>query len=223
MKIVVRKLIAKEIYVNRRFIIGASVAGVLSTLIAGYGGKAGFSIGSLTWLTSTIAFGVMLAIYGVANERKEQALLFVLSLPLSISDYVRAKQIGQVLSFGIPWLVSSLAALILVRFHPDVPDGLLPYTLLLCVFMLANFLVLLCAALHATSEALTTTAIIITNMGVSVFMFTVGAMPAIRNDMFGPVAVWNDTIWTVLAVETLVIVISLILPSLFAARRRDFI
>ncbi len=36
----------------------------------------------------------MLALYGIMNERKEQSLQFVLSLPLSIAEYVRAKMLG---------------------------------------------------------------------------------------------------------------------------------
>jgi hypothetical protein len=220
---VVRKLIAKEIYVNRWFIAAAALSGVLSALIAGSGTKVGFNIGMLAWITTIIAFGVMLGIYGVANERKEHSLLFVLSLPISIGDYVRAKQIGLALCFFVPWVFSSAAAIAVILVHPDIPDGLLPFTVLLCVFMLTNFLLVVCGALHARSEALMSAVIIVTNMGVSAFMFTVAAMPAIGAHMFGAVPVWNNTTWTLLAAELAVLVCAFLLPFLFAARRRDFI
>jgi ABC-2 type transport system permease protein len=223
MNIVVRKLIAKELYVNRWFILGTALSGVFSALLAGSGSKAAFNIGMLTWITTIIAFGVMLGIYGVANERKEHSLLFVLSLPISTGDYVRAKQIGLSLCFFVPWLVSSVAAVALILIHPDIPDGLLPFTVLLCVFMLANFLLVVCGALHTRSEALMSAVIIVTNMAVSAFMFTIAAIPAIGAHLFGPTPVWNDTAWTVLAVELAVLVGAFLLPFLFAARRRDFI
>jgi ABC-type transport system involved in multi-copper enzyme maturation permease subunit len=222
MSIVTRKLIAKELYVNRWFIGGAAVAALVSVIACAFGETA-FNIGALSWLTTVIALGVMLAIYGVMNERKEQSLLFVLSLPLSIGEYVRAKLLGLLLSFLVVWLVASGAAVAMVLIVPAVPDGLLPYLLLLCLFLLANFAVVLSGALQARSEAMVSATIIITNMGVSIFMFTVGAMPALKQHMFGPVPVWNHTFFTVLACELVVLIVALALPLATAARRRDFL
>jgi ABC-type transport system involved in multi-copper enzyme maturation permease subunit len=222
MSIVTRKLVAKELHVNRWFLVGASLAAVLSASAATFG-KTAFNIGALAWITTVIALGVMLAIYGVMHERKERSLEFVLSLPLSVGEYVRAKLLGLLLSFLLPWLVSTLAVVVLVLADADVPDGLLPYTLLLCMFLLANFSLVLCGTLHANSEAMTSAVIIVTNMLVSVFMFTVGVLPGLRNSMFGAVPVWNETFWTVLIAELLVFVIALTLPLFIAARRRDFI
>jgi hypothetical protein len=111
----------------------------------------------------------------------------------------------------------------MVLIVPAVPDGLLPYLLLLCLFLLANFAVVLSGSLQARSEALVSATIIITNMGVSIFMFTVGAMPALKQHMFGPVPVWNHTFSTVLACELVVLIVALALPLATAARRRDFL
>jgi hypothetical protein len=222
MNLVIRKLIAKELYVNRWFIVGGSVSGIASILIAMLG-KSGFNIGALTWLTTIIATGVMMALYGIMNERKEHALQFVLSLPLSIAGYVRAKMLGLTASFLVVWFFSCAAALLLVYVNDSVPDGIAAYLVLLCVFMLANFMVVLCGALQAQSEALTSAVIIVTNMGVSIFMFTVGPLPGIQKHMWAAAPVWNSTFWTVLGCELAVLVIAFTLPFLLAARRRDFL
>ena len=222
MNIVTRKLIAKELYVNRWFVAGGAASGVISILLAATG-KMGFNVGALTWLTAIIATGVMLGIYGVMNERKEHALQFVLSLPLSIADYVRAKMLGLSACFLVMWLVSSGAALLLVYWKESIPDGIAPYTVLLCVFMLANFVVVLCGSIHAQSEALTSAVIVVTNMGVSIFMFTVAPLPGIEKYMWGPTPVWTSTFWTVLGCELAVLVVAFTLPFFLAARRRDFI
>ena len=222
MSIVTRKLIAKELYVNRWFVAGGAASGIASALIAALG-KTGFNVGALTWLTTIIASGVMLALYGIMNERKEHTLQFVLSLPLSIADYVRAKVLGLTACFLVVWLASSAAALLLILGNQDVPDGVAPYTVLLCVFMLANFSIVLCGTLFAQTEALTSALIIVTNMGVSVFMFTVGPLPSINQHMWGPVPVWNSTFWTVLGCELAVLVVTFIVSLFLAARRRDFV
>ena len=222
MNIVTRKLIAKELYVNRWFVVGGALSGVLSVLIAA-SGKMGFNVGALTWLTTIIATGVMLGIYGIMNERKEHALQFVLSLPLSIAEYVQAKMLGLTACFLVMWGVSSAAALLLVFSKDSIPDGLAPYTVLLCVFMLANFSVVLCGSMHARSEALTSAVIVVTNMGVSIFMFTVAPLPGIEKFMWGPAPVWTSTFWTVLGCELVVLAIAFTLPFFLAARRRDFL
>jgi ABC-2 type transport system permease protein len=222
MSIVTRKLIAKELYVNRWFVSIGTIAGVVSVLICATS-KVGFNVGSLMWITTIVALGVMLALYGIMNERKENSLLFVLSLPLSIPDYVRAKQLGLALCFVIPWLVSSAAAVIFVTVHPGAPDGLLPYLVLLCVFMLTNYSVVLCGALHATSEGAVTAVVIVTNMGVTLFMFLIGGLTDISSHMWGPIAYWNSSFWTVLTVELVTLVVAFALPFFVAARRRDFI
>jgi ABC-type transport system involved in multi-copper enzyme maturation permease subunit len=222
MNIITRKLIAKELYVNRWFIAGGAVSGVISVLIAATG-KMGFNIGALTWLTTIIATGVMLGLYGIMNERKEHALQFVLSLPLSIADYVRAKMLGLTACFLVMWLVSSAAALLLVFTRDGIPDGIAPFTVLLSVFMLANFIVVLCGSMHAQSEALNSAVIVVTNMGVSIFMFTVAPLPGIEKFMQGPEPVWSSTFWIVLGCELAVLLIAFTLPFLLAARRRDFL
>jgi len=222
MNVVTRKLIAKELYVNRWFIAGG-VAGAIASVLIAASGKTGFNIGALTWLTTIIATGVMLALYGIMNERKENSLQFIMSLPLSVGDYVRAKMFGLTLCFLVPWLVASVAALLLVYLEHDIPDGIAAYLVLLCVFMLANFAVVLCGTLHAQSEALISAVIIVTNMAVSIFMFTVGPLPGINSHMWGAAPVWNATFWTVLACELAVLVLAFALPFFFAARRRDFL
>jgi len=222
MNVVTRKLIAKEIHVNRAFVIGATLAGLLSVGVAALG-RTGFNVGALTWITTIVGLGVMLAIYGVINERKEHSLQFVLSLPIDAGDYVLAKQIGLTICFFVPWLVASLAAIGLVALKADIPDGMLPYTVLLCIFMLTNFSLVLCGALHATSEAMMTTTVVITNMAITLFMFTVGGIPSIQQHMQGADPVWNGTVSTVLIVELGVLAIAFALPHFIAARRRNFL
>jgi ABC-2 type transport system permease protein len=222
MSLVVRKLIAKELHVHRWMLVGGAIAAVLSAAGATFGPMA-FNLGALTWLTTIIALGVMLAIYGVQHERKENSLQFVLSLPLSVREYVRAKLAGLLISFLGPWLIASVAAVALVLFDPDIPDGLLPYVLALCGFLLMNFSLVVCGTLHVRSESATSVVIILTNMLVSVYMFTIGTAEGLKQYMHGPTPVWNSTFLTVVSVEFLVFLVALTLPMATAARRRDFL
>lgn len=222
MNMLTRKLIAKEFYLHRWLIIGSTVAGLAGLVVAAEG-KVRFNIGMLTWLTTIVAFGVVLAMFAIANERKERALQFVLSLPISHGDYVRIKLVSLLLCFLVPWTILGIGAVTLIAVMPNLPDGLLPYAVLLCGFFLANYSVVLCGALHTASEGLMTVVIIVTNMAVTLFIFMVGALPSLHDHLLGPVPVWNSTFWTVLGVEFAILIVTLSLPYFVAARRRDFI
>ena len=222
MNIVTRKLIGKELHVNRLLVGGGVMSGVASVVLAALG-QLGFSIGSLIWLSTIIAMGVILALYGIMNERKEHSLEFIMSLPLSVSDYVRAKMLGLALCFFIAWSISVAGALVLVFAKDSVPDGIAPYVVLLGVFMLANFCVVLCGTMFARNEGTTTLIVIVTNMGVTIFMFIVAPMKGIHDFMWGPVPVWNSAFWAVLGCELAVMVIAFCLPIFLVARRRDFL
>ena len=219
---ITRTLILQELHVNRMVIGVGVLAGVASVAIAALG-QLGFSIGSLIWLSTIIGMGVVLALYGIMNERKEHSLEFIMSLPLSVGDYVRAKMIGLALCFLITWALAVAAALVLVFTKDSVPDGFAPYLVLLSVFMLANFCVVLCGTMFSVNEGMTTVVVVITNMAVSIFMFIVGPMKGIHEFMWGPAPVWNPTFWAVLACEIVVGIFAFCLPLLVVARRRDFL
>jgi ABC-2 type transport system permease protein len=216
----VRLLAAKELHVHRFTVAGGTLAGIASVLVATRG-DLGFRIGALGWLTAVIAVGAMLAFAGVHQERRDNTRLFVFSLPLSPRGYVLAKLLGLLACFAIPWAVSSAAALLLVAFAPGIPRGLLPYTVLLCGFLLANFSLALCGALQARSERLMTATILVTNMAVSVYLFTIPAIPGIGDHLRGDAVVWNLPFLAVLGAELLVLAAALTLPLLTVARRRD--
>lgn len=217
-----RKLVIKELYLFRWLLVGGTAAG-FAGLLSASAGEVGFNIGFIVWLTAIIALGVMLALFGIATERKERSLLFMLSLPLSPGDYVRAKLLGLLACFLLPWGLLSAGALTLILVMPGIPDGLLPYAVLLCVFMLLNFSIVLCGALHIASEAGMGGLIILTNMSISLFMMGVGRIPAIGQYTQAAAPVWNAAFWQLLAAEVALTLLTLSLPLFIAARRRDFL
>ena len=218
-----RKLIAREFYMHRWLIGGSIVAGLAGLVVVARGGYMNFNVGFVVWLTTIVAFGAVIAMFGIATERKERVRNWVLSLPLSHGDYVRIKVIALLLCFGVAWLVLSAAAFGLVAAREHLPDGLLPVVVLLSTFMLANYSLVLCSALHVNEEGPMTLVIIVHNIGITLFIFLLGSIGGIADHMQGPVAVWNSAFWTVLAVELAFFLALIILPWLVAARRRDFI
>lgn len=215
-------LIAKELY-SYRWIIAAAIAAGLFSLVLASTGEIAFNIGALAWLTTIIASGVMLPMYGIHQERKDRTLLFALSLPISPAGYARAKMMGILSSFVVLWSALTIGAVILVLASPGIPDGLLPYLLLLSCFLLVNFSLVMCCSFLSTSEIAISAAIILTNMGVTVFMMLVGRASAIGQHMLAEAPVWNSTFFLILGGEAAAIAIALSLPLIAISRRRDFI
>ena len=215
-------LLRKELFLAR-WPIGIATLGGLVALFITSQGKLGFNIGSLCWLTSLIALGVMLPMQSLMQERKDRALLFTLSLPLSRGDHVRCKLYGLLVCFGLPWLLLSTGAVALVLLDPGLPDGLLPLVVLLCTFLLANFSVVVCVGLLTAAESAFTAAIIATNMSVTLFLFLVGGLDAIQSHVEDPTPSWNATCDVVLAAELALLALAIGLPLALADRRRDLL
>ena len=64
-----------------------------------------------------IVLGCMLPPSNVVNERKKQILPFLMSLPISVTQYTTAKLVSTVGMFLVPWvtLVAAAVAFIMGR------------------------------------------------------------------------------------------------------------
>jgi ABC-2 type transport system permease protein len=216
----VRRLAAKDLYLNRGMMLVALFSGIASLFIAGIN-RTGYSIGSVSFITTVIAYGVILAMYNVAQERKVRSFLFVLSLPLAPRDYVHAKLLGTLVTFLIPWTVLAVGAFVLIKVT-WIPDGLLPITVLLLVYFVCTFSIVTAAALLTTSEAVTTLIIVATNMSVTFFMFAVGPVTHLNSAAPAATPDWNATVLAILAGELVLIAAALVTPSIYFSRKRDF-
>ena len=131
------------------------------------------TIGFILLLTSIVALGVFIAIYGIMTERKEKSLLFVLSLPISTTQYTAAKVASSLIAFLIPWLVLTVTIVVLTLALDEPLDGRLPFTVTMMFFFLANFCVLIAVLLISGTEVWAVVGVVFTNVLVSVYLTTV--------------------------------------------------
>jgi hypothetical protein len=217
----VLRLAAKDLYLHRQMMIAALVGGLVSLALASTS-QFGYNVGSVAFITTMMAYAVILAMYNIAQERRERAALFVLSLPLSPQDYVRAKLLGTTLTFIIPWTVLTVGAVAHV-WLTRLPDGFLPFTILLLVYFLCTFVIMMAVALIVSSEAKMTMAIVFTNMSVTLFMFGVARLDGIGGFEQRQTAVWGTSFFAVLVGELVVIAVAGAIPLYYHSRKRDFL
>lgn len=214
-------LVRKDLFLQRGFIAAMLVVGVLSWLLAGEGGRA-FAVGGLLFLTANVAGAIFIAVYTLLTERKEQARLFGLSLPVSGTQYAIAKLTGGYLAFCIPWLVLTTMVVLGILVPEKADRGLVVYVLLIQCFVLAMFSVVMAGLFAITTEAMSGVVILGVNISFSLFMMQIN-QPQIMNPWRTDAIVWTPFAKAMLAGEFAAIALAVALTFLVMSRRRDHV
>src|ERR1700678_1892355 len=112
----VGRLIWKDWYLNRGMIIAAIAAGVATLAAIATMPRSTIAMIVAMIVLATILIGVGAKVtMSAAEERKQQTLPFVMSLPISYREYTTAKIVGGMLIFLVLWvaLVAGVVATIL--------------------------------------------------------------------------------------------------------------
>jgi len=217
----VGKLIAKEIYMNRWIMAVATVA-AMASIVASCFGPVAYGIGGITFLTTMIAYGVVLAMFSVAAERKEKTIVFVLSLPISRGEYLRAKVVGVLLAFLIPWAIVLVTALIAILVS-SIPDGGIVQAVLLMGFLLMDYCVVVSVLMVARREGATVALIILSNMSVTFYMIGVNTFTSVGPNSGKDVVSWDTTALAILGCEVVVTAIVFVISSWVHGREPEIL
>jgi ABC-2 type transport system permease protein len=218
---IVNSLIQKDLYFMRGSMIAAIGTGAFALALMPISRMLSY-VSAVMLICVLIVLNIFLVMYGVAQERKEKTMLFILSLPVSAMDYTVAKVMATGIAFGVPWLVLAAATAITIVVSP-IPDGVLPYWMTLLGYLLAYFCGLLGIALLKDSAGWHAAAITIGNISVNFLIPFLLTRPSVEAYASGPVAVWSGDLVVILVVELLA-GLAVLGYGIFAhARRPDFV
>ena len=219
----IKHLMVKDWYLQRWMILASLLGGVIALGIVCLGGQAAFMVGLILLLTALIAVGAQLAIASMVNERKEQTLPFVMSLPVTYAEYTMAKLLGAVIIFLVPWSLLVLGSLALFAVPNGIPHGLLPFTIIMAIEILVNTSLMFCTALVSESQAWTVGAILVGNVSINIVGYFVAHLPGIAKGMPGRTVQWSPTASVALAVEFAVIGAMLCCTFFLQSRKRSYL
>lgn len=219
----VKRLILKDWYFHRWGIFGYLAAGALALFFVSTGGDASFFVGSILILTILVAVGIDLAMSTIVQERTDQTLPFVMSLPISPKEYTTAKILANVLIFLIPWVTLLIGSFAVIASRPALPDGLIPFTAIILTEIFMSYVLIVAVALISESQGWAIGAIVFGNLLLQAAMYYVSHIPSIAAAMKGPRIVWDQPVITLLLVEIAVIVLLLGLTFWLQSRKTDFI
>ena len=147
-------------------------------------------VGGVAFVCVLVILNIVLVMNGVVQERKDKIQLFVLSLPVSTTQYTHAKVIANALAFTVPWMVLTAAAFTVIV-ASALPDGLLPFWTVLLAYLFAYYFVLLAVGLATDSTGWHATAITIGNVSINLLIPLLLNLPSIGSQTTSARAVWS--------------------------------
>jgi ABC-2 type transport system permease protein len=219
----IKTLMLKDWYLQRWVILGSLLGGVIALGVVCLGGQAAFMIGLILLVTTLIAVGAQLAIATMVQERKDQTLSFVMSLPISYREYTTAKLLGTLLIFLVPWLALVLGSVALFAIPHGIPHGLLPFTVIMSVEILASTCLIISVALVTESQGWTIAAIMVGNLALNIFGYYVAHLAGIAKGMPGHEVMWSSAASILLLAEIAGIGLLLGGTFFFQSRKKDFL
>jgi len=220
---IVMRLVLKDFYLQWPVLAGALLLGFAMLALALFGGgPITFYVGSVSFLCVLILLNVLLVGSIVAQEKKDRVILFVLSLPVSTTQYALTKLVSSLLAFLIPFCLLGAAAVLAIALTP-IPHGLIPLTMAVMMYVCLYFCIFLAVALAADSALLNTIVIILGNVLINFLIAWLLNRPSVALAAKGPVAIWSPEILTSLTVEILGSLVALAAALLIILRKKDFL
>jgi hypothetical protein len=215
------RLVSKDWYLSRTLLLGVIVAGTLSVVLLYRGGAVGMT-GIIAALIALIMLSNLIPQLTVVNERKQQNLAFVMSLPISPTEYTVSKVLGNTVAFVVPWMAIAGTVLVTVARIPNA-GGVLPLGVVAALAPFVTFCVLLCVAIVSESELWTMVTMAATNVAYSFGWWGLMQIPGMREQLEGGTAVWRGPMLGIISTQVAVIVLALALTFYLQSRKRSFI
>ena len=220
---VVRTLILSDWKRFRPLLLMFIVGGALAFLVLQVGGEIPTVLGTTWFFMALIVLGCLLPPFNVVNERKKQILPFLMSLPISVTQYTTAKLVSTVGMFLVPWVTLVAAALAFIMGRESLPDGIIPVVIILSMLTFIGFCLIAGVTMVSESESWMMAATVLANSSYGFGWYLLVRNAAIRDGMKSAAPVWGPEVVTILAVEVAVAVVILGLTFFLQSRKKDFV
>ncbi|MFN6971940.1 MAG: ABC-2 transporter permease, partial [Rheinheimera sp.] len=126
---IIKLLILKDWALMKKSLAAYMAGGVLVIGMMGMATPMMFNIGAVLMITLMIVIGARSAVELVVNEKKDQTLAFMMSLPITAQDYALAKLCSNLALYLVPWLLLVLGMLLVIVSTP-IYNGVIPLVVL---------------------------------------------------------------------------------------------
>lgn len=219
----IRQLVSKDWQLVRGPVMAYGLLALISLALMFLENQLLFTVGSIVLITVVVIVGAQLVFGTVVNERKQQTLPFVMSLPITYMQYSAAKLIANLGIFLVAWLAIYTVVVAMIASRDGLANGLIPFSTIVLLELFIAFALTLAVAIVSESETWSVVVMSVGNVSVSIFIISMASIPAIGSHIHSPSAVWNSTAITIVAIEV-ALVLAIVCVSLFLqSRKHDFL
>jgi ABC-type transport system involved in multi-copper enzyme maturation permease subunit len=218
---VVRLLVAKDWQLFEKQLAAYVAAGIVSLCLLGLAKPWSFYLGSLLLIVVLVAAACFAISNSLLVERKEHTLSFVMSLPVSPLDFYLAKLLGNLVTFGVPFVVIGGGTLAVILLTP-LPDGLFVFATLIFGHVLLAYCVSLGVAMAVESEGWNTFAMIASMVLINPVIMGIGQIPAITDHVKGDLIVFSWPAVAILSTQVLLGLAALGVTAWVHCRKKSF-
>ncbi|HVS22219.1 MAG TPA: ABC transporter permease [Gammaproteobacteria bacterium] len=218
---IVWQLVVKDLRLAWPLVAGSLVLGVLSFVVSPWSALT-FFVGGSVLVIALILLNVMLVSQSLIAERKEKIRVFMLSMPVSTTQYSVAKLLSSLIAYLVPAVLLTLGGVILLLATP-LPNGFVPLFVATSVHCLLYFCVFLAFALVTDSQGWITTVIVCGNVSVSFVIPGLINLSSIQGSLGAEVAVWSADVVAFIAIELVLAVAALAISFVVNSRKTEFV
>ncbi|MFT7561069.1 MAG: ABC-2 type transport system permease protein [Flavobacteriales bacterium] len=218
----IKRLAIKDWELNQKAIAAYVLGGIASMGVLSVPHLYAFYMGSILLLTILIAAGFQIVNATIIQEKKEQTVPFIMSLPVRPIEFALAKMIANIVIFFIPWCVIVVGFTFLILTGP-IPDGILIFFYLMAIYLVANYFIVLCVALNTESEGWTIFTMVTVNILINPVIMLLLRSPDIYGTFENDIIAWTNLASYFVLGQLVIIAISIALILFRQSRRVTFI
>ncbi len=221
---IVTRLILKDWYLNRGLLLAAIITGLLTmaAVAAARGTTIALILGVVVLATVLIGMGAMI-MSSTVNERKQQTLPFVMSLPVSYLEYTTSKLVGSLIIFSLLWLTLLLGMIATILLTPWFPHGLIPFVVIMSGEILMSTSLVAAVAVSTESQGWTIGATQVGSLALNAVGFSIVRLHGIGPSMSSHTVHWTTTSIFLLLIEFGAIALMIGAAFFIQSRKRDFV
>jgi hypothetical protein len=167
--------------------------------------------------------GIVLLMQTNVFEKAKSTQPFIMSLPVTRTEFTVAKMLVNVPVFGALWLMTTVAAYGFAFGLELTPRGMIPMMTMVFLGVFVAYTGILAVSLVTQSLGATILGILFFELGTSLYLWVVAYLDPIARYVFGPVAVWNPTAITIVTLQALTAVGIVVATPIIQSRRRDVV
>ena len=174
------------------------------------------------FVVTLVLLNIMLVGSSLITERKDKIRVFMLSMPVSTTQYSVAKLVSSMIAYVVPATLLTFAAVMLIAATP-LPNGFIPLVVATSVHCLFYFSVYLALALVTDSQAWMTVVIVCGNVSISFVIPYLINLTSIRPNLATETAIWGSDIVGLIAVELALAIAALVVSFVVNSRKTEFV